>query len=202
MNNEILTFNTEENVVQQSNIPLYNLVHETDPILSEVMPEFDFTDPAYNAVDIASSLVETCKHHKGFGLSANQCGLRHRVFVVGTGNNYVAFFNPKIIKESDEKSHIAEGCLSFPHLFLNITRPAEVMVEYQDFEGNVKTGLFAGITARCILHEMDHLNGILFTKRAKPLALKSGVEKRNKLYSRFKKATKKMGKMKTALDRP
>jgi peptide deformylase len=102
------------------------------------------------------------------------------VFVVGTADNYVAFFNPKIVEIKGEV-HMAEACLSFPLLGIHITRPAEVVIEYQDFNGEKHTEHFIGMTARCILHELDHLNGIVYTTKAKPLALQMAMKKRNKL---------------------
>jgi peptide deformylase len=86
---------------------------------------------------LATVLVETCKLHKGYGLSANQCGLRHRVFVMGPNEEYVAFFNPKIISTLGE-THMIEGCLSFPLLGLRITRRQEIEVEYQDYNGVIQ----------------------------------------------------------------
>jgi peptide deformylase len=181
---EIITFNTEDALkkdttpVQQ--VPVFQLVPEEHPILKEVLPEFDFSNPPVNPNEFASSLVETCKLHKGYGLSANQCGFKYRVFVMGAGDEFVAFFNPKILATFDE-THMMEGCLSFPFLGLRITRPAAVDVEYQDFNGEVKKAHFTGISARCFQHELDHLNGIVYTSHAKPMALQSGMQKRNKL---------------------
>jgi len=119
-------------------------------------------------------------------LSASQCGFKHRVFVMGSNEEYVAFFNPKIVSTSG-KVHMAEGCLSFPFLGLHITRPAEVEVEYQDYNGDTKKQKFTGISARCVLHELDHQDGIVYTQRVKPMALQSGIKKRNKLMKLISK---------------
>ena len=181
---EIISFNTEELArnpsVATQTVPTFKLVSEEHPILKEVMPEFDFGNPPVNPNEFASSLVETCKLHKGYGLSANQCGFKHRVFVMGSGDSYVAHFNPKIVKEYGE-AHMVEGCLSFPFMGLRITRPSMVDVEYQDFNGEKRTATYSGISARCFLHELDHMNGIVYTSRAKPLALEQGKKKRSKL---------------------
>lgn len=182
---EIITFNTEDALkIQTAPEPVYietfDLVPENDPILKEVLPEFDFENPPVDPNKFASSLVETCIKHKGYGLSANQCGFKYRVFVMGAGEDYVAFFNPKVIKEYDS-AHIVEGCLSFPLLGLGITRAAAIDVEYQDYNGNKKEAHYTGISARCFLHEIDHMNGIVYTSRAKPMALQHGLKKRGKL---------------------
>jgi peptide deformylase len=157
------------------------LVNESDSILKEVMPNFDFSDKSLNAVELANSLVESCKLYKGYGLSANQCGIRARVFVMGAENEYVAFFNPKLLSSKGE-IHLEEGCLSFPLLGLRVTRPKEIEVEYQDYTGTTKYMRLDGISARVFLHELDHMNGIVYTDRAKPLALASGQKKRQKLF--------------------
>ena len=190
MTESILRFNTEDAAQMKPVIPqqatVYDLVPETDPILKEVLPEFDFNNKETTAIGLASALVETCKHYKGYGLSANQCGFRHRVFVMGSGEEYVAFFNPKILATRGE-IHMAEGCLSFPFLGLHITRPAEIDVEYQDYNGVVRSRTFTGISARCFQHELDHLNGIVYTEKVKPMALQTGMKKRNKLMKMISK---------------
>ena len=191
MMSDMITFDTEVSLndvkkMTATKVKTFALVPETDTVLKEVLPEFDFSNPPVNANEFASTLVDTCKELDGYGLSANQCGFRHRVFVVGAGDNYVAFFNPKIVEIKGEV-HMAEACLSFPLLGLHITRPAEVVIEYQDFNGEKHTEHFIGMTARCILHELDHLNGIVYTTKAKPLALQNGIKKRNKLMKMVNK---------------
>ena len=195
MSDDIISFNTNEQVKKQLGIrELYQLVPENDPILREVMPEWDFKNPPEDAVQLASNLVDTCMHHRGYGLSANQCGLRHRVFVMGANEEYVAFFNPKIVSTLGE-THMIEGCLSFPLLGLRITRPQEIEVEYQDYNGTVRNAKYTGISARCFQHELDHMNGIVYTSRVKPLALQQGMKKRNKLKNMVKKMDKNLKKI-------
>jgi peptide deformylase len=189
---DTLVFNTEEGMTKIA-IPTFDLVAEDAPILKEVLPEFDFANPPVDPKEFASSLVETCIQRNGYGLSANQCGFRHRVFVMGTGSEYVAFFNPKITAMSEETVHMSEGCLSFPLLELKITRPSGIVVEYQDYNGEVKKANYVGVSARCFLHELDHMNGIVYTDKAKPLALQVAKKKRQKvknLVKRFEKANK------------
>jgi peptide deformylase len=191
---DTLIINTESDQVKQS-IPIFNLVNEDDPILREVLPEFDFANPPVNPAEFASSLVETCIANRGYGLSANQCGFRHRVFVMGHGTEYVAYYNPKIISLSEETTHMAEGCLSFPLLELKITRPSGIVVEYQDYNGETKKVNYVGLSARVFLHELDHMNGIVYTDKCKPLAMKMAKQKRlkmKKLVDRYQKAQKKI----------
>jgi peptide deformylase len=78
-----------------------------------------------------------------------------------------------------------EGCLTFPMLMLRITRPKSIEVEYQDWTGEKRTAKFEGLTARVFLHELDHMNGILYNTRAKPLALQSGIKKLQKIHRKY-----------------
>jgi peptide deformylase len=185
---DTIVFNTEEPQKSFSapQPKIFDLVSEQHPILREVLPEFDFANPPVNPNEFASSLVETCKMHHGIGLSANQCGFPYRVFVMGSGDDYVAFFNPQLVNVSKEEVHMVEGCLSFPFLALRITRPAEIGVTYQDFYGEWKGTTLSGISARCFLHELDHMNGIVYTDKVKPMALQSGMNKRNKIIKKLR----------------
>jgi len=184
---DVITFNTETwkddlkspKMTVTTKVSTFKLVSENDPILKEVIPEFDFDKPPVDPNAFASSLVETCIKHEGFGLSANQCGFRHRVFVVGAGEEYVAFYNPKIVSSSGS-TKLPEGCLSFKNLYLEVERPETIEVEYQDFTGTHKTAKFSGLTARCFQHELDHLNGVCYTKHVGPVALKMANKRRIK----------------------
>jgi len=178
-------------------IEIFDLVPETDPILRQVLPEFDFDNAPINAADFASSMVETCIKNNGYGLSANQCGFPYRMFVMGAGQEYVAFFNPVLMKTEGEV-HIKEACLSFPGLSLSITRPEKIWVKYQDYTGEWKEAHYVGMSARCWLHELDHMDGIVYTMKAKPLALQSGFKKRDKvtkMMTRYFKAQQKMAQV-------
>jgi peptide deformylase len=185
---DIVLYNTEEQAKVQTasrvEVETFDLVPPDHPALYNVLPEFDFQNAPVNPIDFASTLVETCKKQNGIGLSANQCGFPYRVFVMGADEEYVAYFNPKIISSSGEV-HMEEGCLSFPFLNLRITRPAKVEVEYQDYNGEKRTKIFDGISARCFLHELDHMNGIVYTSRVKPLALQFGLKKLDKIRRKY-----------------
>jgi peptide deformylase len=170
--------------IPKQEVKTFDLVPVDWGILYRELPEFDFSDTKVNPNEFASTLVETCKKHNGFGLSANQCGYPYRVFVMGTGDEYVAFFNPKVIKTEGE-THMEEGCLSWPLLTLRITRAKKIWVEYQDFTGEKKEAIFDGISARCFLHELDHMNGIMYTSRVKPLALQFGLKKLEKIRRKY-----------------
>ena len=169
---------------------IFKLVSRIDPILKEVLPEFNFSNPPVNPNAFASSLVETCKKLNGFGLSANQCGFKHRVFVMGSGEEYVAFFNPKIIWQSDNKVDLAEGCLSFPGLGLHIKRPESIEAEYYDFNGVKRVIKLSGMSARCFQHELDHMNGIVYTERVGTVKLQMALNKQQKIMRKLKEKFK------------
>ena len=194
--NDLLVFDTANDAkkIQTKQVEVFDLVPETHTILKQKLKEFDFENPIMNPNQFASTLVETCKKHNGLGLSANQCGFDARVFVMGKDDEYVAFFNPTVVATSQETVHLIEGCLSFPLLGLRITRPAGVVVEYQDFNGEKHVQNFTGISARCVLHELDHLDGIVYTERTKPLALQQGIKKQQKLLNMMNKAQKNLNK--------
>ena len=186
MNDDVIRINTTDSSIVTESIPKFDLVRGDSPIMNQVLPEFDFSNPPVDPIAFASSLVETCKAFNGIGLSANQCGFNHRVFVMGANDDYVAFFNPKVIKEHGEV-HMEEACLSFPLLGLHITRAESVDVEYQDYNGVTRQMSLIGIGARCFLHELDHMNGIVYTSRAKPLALQQGLKRRVKLIKTMRR---------------
>ena len=195
--NDLIRISTEDAVRYGTSIKTVDvlaLVDENDPVLRTVTPTYDFESET-DTQKFASELVETCKTKGGFGLAAPQVGVSKRVFVMGSGEEFVAFFNPKIIRSSEDKSLIAEGCLSFPMLALKIERPSTIEVEYQDFNGVVRTAMFSGMSSHAFQHELDHLNGICYTDRAKPMALKMGLKKRKKfndLVDRYNKANQKI----------
>ena len=147
-----------------------NLVSSNDPILYEKIKRFDFDNPLINPNQLAVDLTETMLSKNGIGLAANQVGLRHRAFVIRS-NPVIACFNPIVVDESSETWNDYEGCLTFPGMLIKIKRPKTIKVRYTQPNGETLTKIFQGITARIFLHELDHLEGIVFTKRASPTRL-------------------------------
>jgi peptide deformylase len=96
-------------------------------------------------------------------------------------------YNPELVEVSEEKVHLEEGCLSFPFLFLSITRPKSLVVKFQNEVGDYVNLKLDGISARVVLHELDHLNGVTFDMVAKPLALKMAKRGREKKIKSFAK---------------
>lgn len=141
------------------------LAAEDDPILREVMPDFNFVNSIVDPIELAKAVCKFMIDHKGIGLACNQVGLRYRMFTM-KGDPNLACFNPKIVDTSEEQVMLDEGCLSFPRLLLPIKRPKHIKVRFTLPNGEVRTEKYTGITARCFQHELDHLNGIIFQKRA------------------------------------
>tara|TARA_Y100000994_G_scaffold96911_1_gene80309 strand:- start:449 stop:811 length:363 start_codon:yes stop_codon:yes gene_type:complete len=108
-------------------------------------------------------------HYKGIGLSANQIGISERVFVMILDletQETVTCFNPKILKYSNDKVVMEEGCLSYPDEYIDIERPVSVVVKYEDEGKKVHKVKLEGLSARVFQHEYDHMNGIDFTQRS------------------------------------
>jgi len=99
----------------------------------------------------------------GLGLSAPQIGVLKRVFVAIVRNRPKAFVNPKILKFGKDEVALLEGCFSVPLLYGHVIRPAEIELESQDKKGKLSATKYKGLPSRIIQHEIDHLNGILFT---------------------------------------
>lgn len=160
------------------------IVGQYDPILREEMPAFDFADPIMNPIDLYQDLAETMIENNGIGLSANQIGIRTRAFVM-RAEEVIGVINPKIVSVSDELVYLEEGCLSYPNLFVKIKRPRFIRARFTHPDGKTETRKFDGMTARCFQHELDHLNGITYTKRANGIHLaqaKKLVKKLSKKY--------------------
>jgi peptide deformylase len=119
-------------------------------------------------------MVDTLKEAKGLGLAAPQIGASQRVFIVDLSaidltQTLKVFINPEIIDTGNEAVELEEGCLSFPGLYQKITRPSTERVRATDLEGNTYELEADGMFARAILHEFDHLEGVLFVDRMSAL---------------------------------
>jgi len=157
------------------------LVSKDDPILRQTMEKFDFSNPLTDPAQLAVDLADTMIYNNGLGLSANQIGLPYRVFALKCNPIYVCY-NPIIVDQSlTNVVLLDEGCLSFPNLYLMIKRPRTIKVRFTKPDGDTITMKFDGITARCFLHELDHLNGIVFTDRANTYHLNKGYKYKQQL---------------------
>ena len=177
---EILTIDTTAGIQTTEKLDPLPLFGEDYPMLLTVMPEYDRGFPNPSLITLAKRLKMTMKLYGGLGLSANQCGVSERMFVIGTDEFQMVCLNPKVIRQSETIAKNKEGCLSFPGLFFNVDRPEWIDVEYMDEYGVVKEGRLEGVSAQCFLHELEHLNGIKFTSHVKPVALQMARKKQSK----------------------
>jgi peptide deformylase len=155
------------------------------PLLGQKLPLFDFQNPPMPPDEIVGRLKVTLKQYSGLGLAANQCGLPFRVFALSAGDDVLVCFNPRIKAVSETKSDFTEGCLSFPGLYLKVNRPHEIEVEFEIQNGTTHSAKFSGLTAHCFQHELDHLNGIKFTKYAGKTAIHMARKKQSKILKTY-----------------
>jgi len=155
-------------------LPIYAYGH---PILKRVAKHIasDHT----NLNDLISNMWETMYNAEGVGLAAPQIGESIRVFIVDTEQTYkeddksngvkTVFINAEKIEEDGEFWPYEEGCLSIPHIRGEVERQKKLKIKYLDENFDEHTKVFEGINARVIQHEYDHLEGILFLDKLKPL---------------------------------
>ncbi len=144
---------------------------------------WDFNNPPTDPQQLEKDLIETMFHNMGIGLAATQVGLPYRVFVMGSRANpetAQAFFNPMVVAHIDETDDLEEGCLSFPGIFVNIKRPKKILARWQDSKGEWQQSEFDGYNCKCFLHELDHLEGVVFQDRVSPLKWGLAVKKSKK----------------------
>jgi peptide deformylase len=190
MSNDILKIDTSVNLGKTEVIEPLPVYDDNSPMLRMVMPEYTDPLPSPAMNKLIKQLHLTRQKYKGLGLSANQCGIMKRVFVIGYEDMELAFINPKVINMSDDLKKEPEGCLSYPGLFLKISRPSWIEVEFINQNGETKTTTLSGLTARCFLHELDHMNGIRFVEHAGSLAIKMAKQKQQKMLKKIKRAVK------------
>ncbi len=145
---------------------MLNIVKVPDPILNkktELIKNFD-----QSLAELVTEMIETCRQANGIGLAAPQIGKSIRLCVINlehTGLPPFALVNPKIIKKSWKKVEMEEGCLSIPGTFGMVKRPQKVYIEAQNLEGELTKFTADGLLSRVIQHEIDHLDGVLFTSK-------------------------------------
>jgi peptide deformylase len=159
---------------------MLKIVKFPDPILRERIPEFDFSNPSLDPKQLEKDMIETMLANDGIGLSANQVGVKARVFVMGHRDNpevAQAFFNPVVVANTETIADIEEGCLSFPGIYVNIKRPTAIRARWQNSQGEFEESEFDGYNCKCFLHELDHLEGIVFQDRVSTLKWALAVKK-------------------------
>lgn len=139
-----------------------NIVKVGDPILNRKSRKVESFD-ARLAV-LLDDMAETMYKENGAGLAAVQVGVLRRAFIADTGDGLLELINPEIVEEEGVQEE-AEGCLSIPGECAITKRPAVVKVRAQNRHGKWFVFKAEGLKARCFCHEIDHLDGVLFTQR-------------------------------------
>ncbi len=146
-----------------------------------------------NLHELIENMWETMYAAHGVGIAAPQIGLSIRLFVIDSiqimeedkkseGIKKV-FINAKVVDETGDLWPYEEGCLSIPEIRGDVERPQKVRIQYQDENFNPHDEIYEGINARIIQHEYDHIEGILFTEKLKPLKKKLIQRKLNDIKS-------------------
>jgi len=159
-----------------------NLVKSTDPILQKELADVDLKNPGFDPKELKEQMTELMVSKRGLGLSACQVGLDHKLFIIGENKeNCMMFINPKVISVSEETELDVEGCLSYPDMFIRLARPKQVEAKWYDEELKEQSGSFEGYTARCFLHEFDHLYGVVYKDKVSRLKWDRARTKKDKI---------------------
>lgn len=159
-----------------------------DPRLNKVAEEVKTVDSSIKK--IMDDMLETMYKTNGIGLAATQVDIHKRIVVMditydqnGAGKKPMYFINPVITKTGKQLNVYQEGCLSLPNIFDDVERPATCTVTALDYNGKQFTLECTDLLATCIQHEVDHLNGIIFSDHLSRL-------KRNRIITKLEKSKK------------
>ena len=175
------------------------LIPPTDPRVQSAIAPFNDDmlkdEDVKNRQELSDAMFETMKKYGGIGLSANQVGLPFNMFVLGDHPEVekglkMTCFNPIIISSSVEEETMKEGCLTFPFVFLTITRPRKCVVKYEDENGDLKEGSLDGMISRVFQHEYDHMLGKTFVDGVSKMKLDMAYKKAEKQMNRYRKRKK------------
>ena len=172
------------------------LIPPTDPRVQCAIAPFNndmLKDEGFkDRKELSEKMFDTMKKYGGIGLSANQVGLPFNMFVLGDHPDVekglkMTCFNPIIISSSVEEETMKEGCLTFPFVFLSITRPRKVVVKYEDENGDLKEGSLDGMISRVFQHEYDHMLGKTFVDGISKMKLDMAYKKAEKMMKKYKR---------------
>ena len=157
-----------------------NILTKEEPgLYKKSRPVTEFNPRLHQLLD---DMADTLSTENGVGLAAPQVGVLRRAVIVletnvpeGEEERLIELVNPEIIESSGEQ-YGAEGCLSVPGEYGMVRRPLNVKVRAQDRNGNFFEVEGTGLTARCFCHEIDHLNGIVFTSKCERMLSEEELE--------------------------
>jgi peptide deformylase len=163
-----------------------------DPVLRRVSEPVDTVDDATRT--LIRDLVATVDHAAGLGLAAPQIGVTKRVIVVvhvdeEGKRKHLALVNPEIVSACGEEM-CEEGCLSIPGIYANVKRPESVVVHGLGADGNKVELEAKGVMAKAFLHEIDHLDGVMFVDKIGMVKRSLLKRKLNEIRKRAKEMTK------------
>jgi peptide deformylase len=156
-----------------------------DPLLREISKPVDGIDDGLKT--LIADMFETMYDAPGIGLAAIQVGVPKRVLVIDLQEaedaegkpirNPRVFINPVLTEPSEDCSVYNEGCLSIPEYYAEVTRPASIRAQWTDSDGGAHDERIGGMLATCLQHEMDHLEGVLFTDHLSKLKRDMAMKK-------------------------
>jgi len=156
-----------------------DIVDRKDPILTTKTDPFVFSDPE-QAKSIAENLLETLRHWRYPGISANEVGINSRIICLESDPAYV-MFNPMITASYGNGIVLEETDISRRGLICKVKRPESIRVRFQDFNGDNNAMRFTGMTARTIQHLIDNLDGNIFYNKANSYHRQQALKKFKKL---------------------
>ena len=145
-----------------------------DEVLRQVAEDVTVFDA--DLENLAQEMIETMHESDGIGLAAPQVGISKQLLVTDISSidsqaEPRIFVNPRIIEQNGDVT-MEEGCLSIPNVREDVTRPETIVLKYQTVKGEEKTETFDGWLSRVLQHEIDHLQGVLFTDYLSPVKQK------------------------------
>jgi peptide deformylase len=166
---------------QKLETPPLQLHYLGDKVLRQPAKRIAKVDDAVR--QLAKEMLQTMYSANGIGLAAPQVGIHKQLIVVDCEpdkpeNQPLILINPQITRTSQDLCVVEEGCLSIPNVYFEVTRPKAIEVSYKDEFGRPQKRQVAGLLARVIQHEIDHLNGVVFVDRVdNALALAESLKK-------------------------
>ncbi len=144
---------------------ILKIITKEDELLRKKSRPVDEITP--RIIRLLDDMKDTLHKANGAGLAAVQVGVLRRVVLVETEpGELIELINPEIIESSEERQNELEGCLSVPDEWGITDRPKTVTVRAQNRNGEYFTVTGSDLKARCLCHELDHLDGILYTDKA------------------------------------
>jgi len=160
---------------------IYTLLENGNPILKVSLSGLS---EDLDRETLTENLVETMREYKGIGLSAPQCAVMERVFVMYSDINeqkIMACYDPHILEYSEKTVLMDEGCLTYPGLWLKVRRPISIKACWEDTKGTKGEYELFGLEARIFQHEYDHMEGLVFIDHVSKLKLDRAKKRIKKL---------------------